>query len=227
MSRNFWLLLLLISGFCPCVQAQTPWIERIQKIENSLVEIKTVYTKVMHIRGSKTASFERKGAGIIIDPSGLIVTNTHIIANAPRIVVLLHDGTKLEAQVVFISTGNDFSFLKIAPPHPLKAIQWADSSQVQLDKNIEAIGNSEQNHQSILDGKVIGVVKNKSGTKVELLELNLALYHGDSGGPVLDQQGRLLGMIMAKKKSEERSSFAIASDKLREQYLIYKNYAKP
>ena len=56
----------------------------------------------------------------------------------------------------------------------------------------------------------------------DFLELDLDLYHGDSGGPILDEQGRLLGMIMAKRESQENSSIAIASNKIHLQYLQYK-----
>jgi len=56
----------------------------------------------------------------------------------------------------------------------------------------------------------------------DFLELDLDLYHGDSGGPILDYQGRLLGLIMAKRESQPNSSIAIASNKIHQQYLQYK-----
>ena len=116
----------------------------------------------------------------------------------------------------------DFSFLKIDPPYPLKAVTWADSSQAQLGEPIIALGNSDYNHQSILGGQITSLIESMSSGSIELLELNLNLYQGDSGGPILNQEGQLLGLVMAKRKNEDRKSYAIASNKIRQEYLKYK-----
>ena len=199
--------------------AQMSLIDHIQKAERSLVEVKTIYVKTIRHRA---VSFERNGAGIVIDPSGLVVTNTHTIINAPHIFVILRDGTKLEAQVAFVSVEYDFSFLKINPPHPLAAIAWADSSQIRLGEQIAAVGNSDYDNQSILSGCVVSLLQSRLSGTIEFIETDLNLYQGDSGGPILDGQGRLLGIVMAKAKHQDRTSLAIASDKIREQYLRWK-----
>ena len=198
-------------------------IARMQKVESSLVEIRTVYARTLRTKGGRKgiASYERYGTGIILDSSGIIVTNTHIIANAPQIFVALSNGKVFKAKVLYVGEA-DFSFLKINSPYRLKPIAWADSSQAQLGEPIIALGNSEYNYQSILGGKIISLIQSMSTGRVELLELNLNLYQGDSGGPILDQQGRLLGLVMAKQKSEDRKSYAIASNKIRQEYLKYK-----
>jgi len=73
-----------------------------------------------------------------------------------------------------------------------------------------------------MEGHIKGILQNRSSASNDFLELDLDLYHGDSGGPILDDQGRLLGMIMAKRESEPNSSIAIASNKIHLQYLQYK-----
>ena len=65
--------------------------------------VRTELTRVMHTNPPRTATFYRTAAGIVIDPSGIIVTNTHTIIHAPFIFVILRDGTKLPAQVLFAS----------------------------------------------------------------------------------------------------------------------------
>lgn len=198
-------------------------IERMDSVRNSLVRIQTVYVKMLRGEGRmRMASFERNGAGVIIDPAGLVVTNTHTILNAPHIFVILNDGTKAKADVAFISSTGDFSFLKISPVRPLKAIEWAESSQAQLGQEIVAIGNSDYVRKSILGGKIMHLIQSQSTGRVELLGVDLNLYKGDSGGPILDVQGRLLGLVMGEEKSQEHSSVAIASDTIREQYLLYR-----
>ena len=198
-------------------------IARMQSLQPSIVEIRTVFAKALTTENGRKgiASYERHGAGIIIDPSGIIVTNTHLVINAPRILVGLSNGKIFEATVVFASE-SDFSFIKINPPYTLKAIAWADSSQVQLGEPIIALGNSDLNNQSILGGEITSLLESMSNNTIELLEVNLNLYQGDSGGPILDRQGRLLGLIMGKRKSQDRKSYAIASNKIRQEYLKYK-----
>ncbi len=233
-SMHFILCLVLLFFHAGNANAQMSLIDRVQKMQPSLVEVKTVYSKILRteaaadpatglaVVGRRMANFERSGTGLVIDPDGLVVTNTHIILNAPEIFVILSDGTKLPADVAFVSVGYDFSFLKVHSPRPLKAIQWADSSLVRLGQPVIATGNSDLNNESILSGEVSSIIQNRSTGEVELIEVNLSLYRGDSGGPVWDYEGRLLGMIMAKNKSQDRAGFAIASNRIHEQYLIYK-----
>ena len=204
------------------VWAQPSLIERIQKTQNSIVTVRTELTKIMHTAPPRSATFQRTGAGLIIDPSGIIVTNTHIIINAPFIFVILKDGTKLPAQVLFASGNYDFSFLRVQPPHPLGSVKWADSSRIAIGDPIIAIGNADFDHSSILSGHIKSIIQSVSMDTRDFLELDLDLYQGDSGGPILDYQGRLLGLIMAKRESQQNSSIAIASNKIHQQYLQYK-----
>jgi len=216
------LFLILQSSFCSLAWAQSTLIERIEQSQKSVVTVRTELTRVMPTTPPRMATFERTAAGIVIDPSGIIVANTHTIIHAPFIFVILRDGTKLPAQVLFASEDYDFSFLKIQPPYPLQSIKWADSSLVNIGDTIIAIGNSDFDNQSIMSGHVKSVIQNLSTSTNDFLELDLDLYHGDSGGPILDDQGQLLGMIMAKRESQPNSSIAIASNKIHQQYLQYK-----
>lgn len=198
-------------------------IARMQNIQPSLVEVRTVLERTLTTKNGRKgiASYERNGAGIIIDPSGIIVTNTHIVINAPKILVALSSGKVYEATVLAVNEA-DFSFLKIEVPYALPAITWADSSLVELGAPIIAFGNSDYNSQSILGGEVTSLLESMSNNNIEMLELNLNLYQGDSGGPILDREGRLLGLIMGKRKSQDRKSYAIASNKIRQEYLKLK-----
>jgi S1-C subfamily serine protease len=202
--------------------AESSLIDRIQQTERSIVAVRTELTRTMPTTPPKTATYYRTAAGIVIDPSGIIVTNTHTIIHAPFIFVILRDGTKLPAQVLYACGEYDFSFLKVYPPHRLQSVRWADSSLVNIGDPIIAIGNSDYNDQSIMGGHVKSIIQSLSTSTNDFLELDLDLNHGDSGGPILDYRGRLLGMIMAKRESEENSSIAIASNKIHRQYLQYK-----
>ena len=193
-----------------------------QTIAPSLVEVRTINTKTINESNGHTlvGTYHSQGSGVIIDSYGTIVTNTHIITNSPHIYVGLSDGTVLEAKIVY-SSDADFSFIKIEPPYPLTAITWADSSLAQVGTPIISLSNADDNQQHILGGAITNMIDGVSSDKVEIFELNLTLFHGDSGGPLLDNQGHLLGLIMGKKNSEDNKSYAIASDKIREEYMQY------
>jgi S1-C subfamily serine protease len=219
--KHLVLILLLI---CPATftLAQSNSISQMEKAQSSIVTVRTVYMRPMKADGHLImASYERLGAGVIIDSSGVIVTNTHTIVHAPRILVALANGKVYEASVLHIGPG-DFSFIKINAAYKLRPIPWAESSKARIGESIMAYGRSPQNDQTMLGGMVTGLVQSQSSGIVELIELNLNLFKGDSGGPILDMQGRFLGMVMGKEKSEEHKSYAIASDKIRIEYLKYK-----
>jgi len=211
--------LLFMSSFA---RADTTLIDKIQQTERSIVTVRTELTRLMHTSPPRTATFYRTAAGIVIDPSGIIVTNTHTIIHAPFIFVILRDGTKLPADLLFASGEYDFSFLRIHPAHRLYSVTWADSSLINIGDPIIAVGNSDYDDRSIMSGHIKSIIQSLSTSSNDFLELDLDLYHGDSGGPILDGQGRLLGMIMAKRETMPNSSIAIASNKIHLQYLQYK-----
>jgi len=194
----------------------------VQNVQSSLVEVRAVSTKTF---ATGTATYHSQGSGVILDSYGTIVTNTHIIANAPHIYVGLSDGTILEAQIVH-SSDADFSFIKVTPPYPLTPIIWADSSQAQIGTPIVTLSNDNGDQEHVLSGAITDVINNVDTNNVDAFELNLNLFHGDSGGPVLDDEGRLLGIIMGKKLSEDNKSYAISSSKIQQEYQDYQQNLK-
>jgi len=87
---------------------------------------------------------------------------------------------------------------------------------------IIALSNTDDDHQQILGGEITDLINGIDSNTTELFELNLNLLHGDSGGPLLDNQGHLLGLIMAKRLDEDNKSYAISSNKIQQEYLRYK-----
>lgn len=196
-------------------------IDRIQQLEGSIVAIHTELIKDLKAPNNpnkKSAIYTRNAAGIIIDPTGIIVTNTHTIINAPIIWVTLTNGSRYQASLLSARVDDDFSLIKIKPDQPLQAVELANSNSANLGEPIIAIGNSEFNQRTLLSGEIKTLLTNKQNGNVEFIAINLNLYRGDSGGPVFDRNGRLLGMVMAKLKTENASTFIIPANKIREQY---------
>lgn len=162
------------------------------------------------------------GHGVVVDPSGIIATSTHIIYGKQHIIVRLADGQQYPAQVLYVSSA-DFSFIKIDAPTRLKAIAWGNCDYLEAGNKIVAVANSGLNQEKILDGEVLSKIKAPiANGVVSLLELKVPLKPGDSGGPILDQQGCLLGIIMAHRLSDNTKSLAIASNQIQEEFLKFK-----
>ncbi len=195
-----------------------------KNLEISLVDIKAVDTPTLQTHNGKNAmgAEQRCGQGIIIDSSGIIATNKHIIGNAPQhIYVMLAGGRTFEAKVIQNSQ-EDLVLIKIEAPFPVPAMSLADSSQAQIGNPVLAIANASFNPHRKQSGEIIQVYREASSNTVAILEVNIRLNPGDSGGPILNQQGLLLGLIMANQKSDTTKSYAIASNKIEEEYHKYK-----
>jgi S1-C subfamily serine protease len=193
-------------------------------LDSAIVDIKAVDAPALHSENGKfgVGSEQRFGQGIIIDSAGIIVTNRHIIGNALHILVRLSGGKIYEARILRNSQA-DLCLIKINSPLPLRAISLADPSEIQIGINVIAIANAGLNFQRKLGGQVIRIFKETPSNNVELLEMNIPLKPGDSGGPVLNVEGSLLGLIMGKKISDPGKSYAIASSKIRQEYYKYRN----
>lgn len=193
-------------------------------LEKTLVDIKAVDAPALHSENGKTGigTETRYGQGIIIDNSGIIATNRHIIQNAKHIYVVISGGRTFEASILKNSRA-DLCLLKINAPFPLRALVLADSSELQTGENVIAITNAGLNPQRIKDGQVIRIYSGVTTHTVELLEMNIPLKPGDSGGPILNKEGSLLGLIMGKQISDPGKSYAIASSRIQQEYFNYRN----
>jgi S1-C subfamily serine protease len=165
------------------------------------------------------------GAGVILDETGVIATNTHVIYGAQHIQVTLKTGEKLNAAVLYIAPYEDVSLLRITPPRPLTPIVWADSNLVQLNDEIITLGHSELLRSTISGGHIraIGIRKGDPAQIPEFLELDINHYQGDSGGPVFNRKGEFLGLMNAKRTNENRACLVVPSNKVHFAYLSLAN----
>ena len=184
--------------------------------------------KFILLRNLKTAYYKRGGAGIILNSDGLIATNAHTVNKSARITVELHDGTQLKGKIVKLINQHDVALLKVIPPNPLVPISFSDSNRVRLNDEVVTIGSSQLLKQTISAGKVIGIgtsqeQKRLGDTATKIIQTNIALYKGDSGGPLLDRKGHFIGLMAAGQIQKANSSFAIPSNQIWQHYLGYLN----
>jgi len=138
------------------------------------------------------------GSGFVVDGAGLIVTNRHVVENAVRITATLQDETTLPAHIVGHFTQSDVALLKVEPPAPLPALTWGDSDQLRLGNNVIAIGNPLGLGGSVSAGIVSGLNRDIRTTPFDdFIQTDAAINHGNSGGPLLDSHGCVVGVNTA------------------------------
>jgi serine protease Do len=138
------------------------------------------------------------GSGFIIDPSGLIVTNNHVIANADQITVTLSDNTALKARVVGRDPVSDLALLKIDATKPLPAAIWGDSTKTRVGDWVLAIGNPFGLGGTVTSGIISATARDiHSGPYDDFLQTDASINRGNSGGPMFDLAGQVIGINTA------------------------------
>lgn len=138
------------------------------------------------------------GSGFIIDPSGLIVTNSHVIDNAEQITVTLSDDTTLHAEVIGRDAVTDLAVLKVEPKAPLPAATWGDSNKVKVGDWVLAIGNPFGLGGTVTAGIISATARDiHSSPYDDFLQTDASINRGNSGGPMFSLAGEVIGINTA------------------------------
>ena len=138
------------------------------------------------------------GSGFIIDASGLVVTNNHVIADADEVSVILNDGTTLKAEIIGRDTKTDLALLKVKPDKPLKAVKFGDSDKLRLGEWVIAIGNPFSLGGTVTAGIVSARNRDiNSGPYDNYIQTDAAINRGNSGGPLFNLNGEVIGVNTA------------------------------
>jgi S1-C subfamily serine protease len=177
---------------------------------------------------ARLMKYSRSGSGVIIDPRGIVVTNAHIVQDAAGISVKLSSGIRLEGRVVHLIPGSDLAFLSIKPPFPLAYVSLANSDGLVPGSQVYCSGHALNHKGSLFGGKISAIMKRSAlrESRTELLQVRFGfhLYGGDSGSPILDQKGNLLGLVSGGRRSGDMATLAIASNVIREAYWNIPKY---
>ncbi len=138
------------------------------------------------------------GSGFIIDTSGIVVTNNHVIADADEINVILNDGTKIRAEVIGRDKKVDLAVLKFKPEKPLVAVKFGDSEKLRLGEWVVAIGNPFSLGGTVTAGIVSARNRDiNSGPYDNYIQTDAAINRGNSGGPLFNLDGEVIGVNTA------------------------------
>ncbi|MBS0533812.1 MAG: Do family serine endopeptidase [Proteobacteria bacterium] len=148
--------------------------------------------------GQQSRRVNSLGSGFIIDPSGYVVTNNHVIADADEVNVILNDGTTLKAQLVGTDKKTDLALLKVDSPKPLKAVKFGDSDKLRLGEWVIAIGNPFSLGGTVTAGIVSARNRDiQSGPYDNYIQTDAAINRGNSGGPLFNLDGEVIGVNTA------------------------------
>ena len=164
------------------------------------------------------------GSGSIIDKRGYIITNHHVIQNAHKVYVNLADGSQFEGTVVGVDPENDLAVLKFDPPAgmALQTINYGDSSKLKVGQKVLAIGNPFALERTLTVGIVSGLGRpiQTSRNRIirDMIQTDASINPGNSGGPLLDTQGRMIGvntMIYSPSGGSVGIGFAVPANTAR------------
>lgn len=141
---------------------------------------------------------EAVGSGFIIDPSGVIVTNDHVVDGAEKIRVKLADGRELPATLVGRDDKTDLAVLRIKGGGRYPAIQWGDSSHLRVGDSVFAVGSPFGLGSTVTSGIISGQGREiGQGPYDDFLQVDAAINQGNSGGPLFDNSDRVVGVNTA------------------------------
>ncbi|VVB77892.1 Trypsin-like peptidase domain protein [uncultured archaeon] len=150
------------------------------------------------------------GSGFFISNNGYVVTNAHVIENASSINITTFDLKEKEAKIIGINETFDIALLKINGSY--KPLEFGDSNEVKIGETVIAIGNPSGLSSSVTKGIVSGIHRNSGRNNLSIyIQTDAALNPGNSGGPLIDSNGRVIG-INTFKTEGENLGFALESN---------------
>lgn len=135
------------------------------------------------------------GSGFVIDKSGYIVTNNHVVDGATKITVKFNDGHEYTAKLIGTDSATDIALVKIKADKPLPSVEFADDRNVRVGDWVVAVGNPFGLSNTVTAGIVSSIGRNiGNGPYTDYLQIDASINRGNSGGPTFDIQGRVIGM---------------------------------
>ena len=169
--------------------------------------------------GGGSQRSQAQGSGFVYDTAGHIITNDHVVSGASSISVMFADGSKYSAKVVGADPSTDIAVLKVdAPSSKLHPLTHGDSSKVQVGDGVVAIGAPFGLDETVTSGIVSALNRDISSTNnytiPNVIQTDAAINHGNSGGPLLDAAGHVIGInsqIDSDSGGNDGVGFAIPS----------------
>ena len=186
-------------------------------------------------RGDATPRPQRKaqslGSGFIIDAGGLVVTNNHVIDGADEIAVNLQDGTTLKAELVGRDETGDIALLRVKSDKPLPVVEFGDSNASRVGDWVLAIGNPFGLGGTVTAGIVSARSRDiRQGPYDDFIQTDAAINKGNSGGPLFNMDGKVIGIntaIFSESGGSVGIGFSIPSNMAKSVVVQLKDFGHP
>ncbi len=219
---------------------RSPVVQVVEKVSPAVVYVGTVQVVETRFRGRGFDDFffgpqeERRaveglGSGVIIDPSGIIVTNDHVIRGASQIHVVLADGRQLDAEVIGSDADADLAVLKVSTKAPLPAARLGTSADLMIGETVIAIGSPLGLKKTVTQGVVSALgrtIRHEDRVFNDFIQTDASINPGNSGGPLLNIDGEVIGINSAIIAAAQNIGFAIPADKVRRIVAELTQYGK-
>ncbi len=227
MTHALVLCLSLVTG--DLASRRSTVVQVVDKVSPAVVYIGTVQLVEQRFRGrtvfddffapqDERRAVEGLGSGVIIDPSGVIVTNDHVIRGASEIHVVLADGRQVDAEVIGSDSDNDLAVLKVNVKGALPSAKLGTSSDLMIGETVVAIGSPLGLKKTVTVGVVSALgrtIHNDDRVFNDFIQTDASINPGNSGGPLLNVDGEIIGINSAIIATAQNIGFAIPADKVK------------
>ncbi|MFD1614284.1 trypsin-like peptidase domain-containing protein [Gelatiniphilus marinus] len=168
------------------------------------------------------------GSGVIVDPSGYIITNNHVIKNSKELSVTLNNNKTYEAEIIGADPETDIAVLKIETDEDLPVVNFGDSDQAQIGEWVLAVGNPFNLTSTVTAGIISAKSRDLTGSRSQsFIQTDAAVNPGNSGGALVNTNGELIGIntaISSQTGSYVGYSFAVPSNIARKIFMDILEY---
>lgn len=193
-----------IGGKAPVItDTMNPVPEIVEELSDGVVMVTASITR-SYEDGSEQSEGVSVGSGFVISEDGYIVTNNHVIDHGNSYLVTFADGTEYSAKLVGTDTETDIAVIKIEPTHKLKLMPIGDSDKVRTGEISIAIGNARGSGETLAGTVTVGYISAAerelmfNGSRQVFIQTDTAVNSGNSGGPLLNNKGEVIGVVTLK-----------------------------
>ena len=205
---------------------RSPIVRAVEQIGPSVVNISaerlvqrraTLFQEYFGVPGDRGRRSESLGSGVVLDASGIVVTNDHVVSGASRIFVTTSDGRELEAEVLGADADNDLAVLKV-DGKGLKPVRLGTTGDLMIGETAIAVGNPFGLSNTVTTGIVSALqrtVRGETRTYTDFIQTDAAINPGNSGGALCNVLGELIGINTAIVGGANTIGFAIPVERVR------------